>query len=165
MFVIGTEVVERHFKTHVGHKGIKATRTQYHAWLAIVGRAQWRTPEDVKASYPKASILKGSRVVFNIKGNDYRLIASVQYQAGVLAIRFFGTHAEGAQHGDGAASARSFPCAGRFAPSSFEEAAAPAFHQASGGLSLTAGASPRWNGSSIIRCLAAASVTGIADYH
>jgi mRNA interferase HigB len=94
MFVIGTEVVERHFKTHVGHKGIKATRTQYHAWLAIVGRAQWRTPEDVKASYPKASILKGSRVVFNIKGNDYRLIASVQYQAGVLAIRFFGTHAE-----------------------------------------------------------------------
>ena len=94
MFVIGAEVVERHFKTHVGHKGIKATRTQYHAWLAIVGRAQWRTPEDVKASYPKASILKGSRVVFNIEGNDYRLIASVQYQAGVLAIRFFGTHAE-----------------------------------------------------------------------
>jgi mRNA interferase HigB len=92
--VIGTEVVERHFKTHVGHKGIKATRTQYNAWLAIVGRAQWRTPEDVKASYPKASILKGSRVVFNIKGNDYRLIASVRYQVGVLAIRFFGTDAE-----------------------------------------------------------------------
>ena len=62
--------------------------------LKIVGHVQWRTPEDVKASYPKASILKRSRVVFNIKGNDYRLIASVQYQAGVLAIRFFGTHAE-----------------------------------------------------------------------
>jgi mRNA interferase HigB len=59
-----------------------------------VGRAQWRTPAEVKASYPKASILKGSRVVFNIKGNDYRLIASVQYQAGALAIRFFGTHSE-----------------------------------------------------------------------
>ena len=58
------------------------------------GRAQWRTPAEVKASYPKASILKGSRVVFNIKGNDYRLIASVQYQAGALAIRFFGTHSE-----------------------------------------------------------------------
>ena len=43
---------------------------------------------------PCHSILKGSRVVFNIKGNDYRLIASIQYQAGVLAIRFFGTHAE-----------------------------------------------------------------------
>ncbi len=91
---IGTEVVEGYFKAHAGHKGMNATRTQYYAWLAIVGRAQWRTPADVKASYPKASILKGSRVVFNIKGNDYRLIASVQYQAGALAIRFFGTHAE-----------------------------------------------------------------------
>jgi mRNA-degrading endonuclease HigB of HigAB toxin-antitoxin module len=48
----------------------------------------------VKASYPKASILKSGRVVFNVKGNDYRLIARVQYQAGVVAIRFFGTHAE-----------------------------------------------------------------------
>ena len=55
---------------------------QYYAWLAIVGRAQRRTPADVKASYPKASILKGGRAVFKIKGNDYRLIASVQYQAG-----------------------------------------------------------------------------------
>ena len=58
------------------------------------GRAQWRNPEDVKASHPRASILKGGRVVFNIKGNDYRLIAELQHQAGVLAIRFFCTHAE-----------------------------------------------------------------------
>jgi mRNA interferase HigB len=93
MFVIGTEVVERYFGMHAGHQGIKAARMQYYAWLAIAGHAQWRNPEDVKASYPKASILKGSRVVFNIKGNDYRLIANLQYRAGVLAIRFFGTHA------------------------------------------------------------------------
>jgi mRNA interferase HigB len=76
------------------HKGIKAARSQYEAWLDIVTRANWRNPEDIKASYPKASILKSSRVVFNIKGNDYRLVAAVQYRAGVLAIRFFGTHAE-----------------------------------------------------------------------
>jgi len=94
MFVIGTEVVERYVATHAGHKGIKAARMQFNAWLAMASRAQWRNPEDVKASYPKASILKGSRVVFNIKGNDYRLIAALQYRAGVLAIRFFGTHAE-----------------------------------------------------------------------
>ncbi len=43
------------------------------------------TPEDVKASYPKASILKGGRVVFNIKANDYRSVARIQYLAGVLA--------------------------------------------------------------------------------
>jgi mRNA interferase HigB len=59
-----------------------------------VSRARWRTPENVKASYPKACILKASRVVFNIKGNDYRLVAALQYRAGALAIRFFGTHAE-----------------------------------------------------------------------
>jgi mRNA interferase HigB len=94
MLVIGSEIVERHFRTHAGHKGTKAARSQYDAWLAIAENAHWRTPEDVKASYPKASILKGSRVVFNIKGNDYRLIAALQYRAGVLMIRFFGTHAE-----------------------------------------------------------------------
>lgn len=94
MIVIGTEVVEMYFDVRASHKGIKAARSQFNAWLDIVARAEWRTPEDVKASYPKASILKAGRVVFNIKGNDYRLIARLQYQAGVLAIRFFGTHAE-----------------------------------------------------------------------
>jgi mRNA interferase HigB len=94
MIVIGTGLVEGYLADHAGHKGIKAARSQYQAWLDIVGHAQWGNPEDVKASYPKASILKSSRVVFNIKGNDYRLVAALQYRAGVLAIRFFGTHAE-----------------------------------------------------------------------
>ena len=71
-----------------------AARSQYDAWLAIVAQARWRNPEEVKAAHPKASILKAGRVVFNIKGNDYRLVAAVQYQAGVLVIRFFGTHTE-----------------------------------------------------------------------
>jgi len=94
MIVIGTDVAERYFARRAGHKGIKAARSQYDAWLAIATRAEWRNPEHVKAAYPKASILKAGRVVFNIKGNDYRLIAAVQYRAGVLAIRFFGTHGE-----------------------------------------------------------------------
>src|SRR5262245_54257470 len=94
MIVIGTGVVERYLTDHAGHKGIKVARSQYEAWFEIVTRANWRNPEDVKASYPKASILKAGRVVFNIKGNDYRLVAAVQYRAGVLAIRFFGSHAE-----------------------------------------------------------------------
>jgi mRNA interferase HigB len=94
MIVMGTDAVESYFADHAGHRGIKAARSQYGAWLDIVTRAEWRNPEDVKASYPKASILKAGRVVFNIKGNDYRLIVRVQYQASVLMIRFFGTHAE-----------------------------------------------------------------------
>jgi mRNA interferase HigB len=94
MIVIGTDVVEMYLADHAGHKGIMAARAQYEAWLDIVTRANWRNPEHVKASYPKASILKAGRVVFNIKGNDYRLVAVVEYRAGVLAIRFFGSHAE-----------------------------------------------------------------------
>jgi mRNA interferase HigB len=66
----------------------------YDAWRAIAETAQWRTPEAVKTAHPKASILKGGRVVFNIKANDYRLIAVVQYAAGVMVIRFFGSHEE-----------------------------------------------------------------------
>jgi mRNA interferase HigB len=94
MIVIGRNIVEDYFAARAGHKGLKAARSQYDAWLRIAENAGWQTPEDVKRSHPKASILKGGRVVFNIKGNDFRLIALVQYQAGVLSIRFFGTHEE-----------------------------------------------------------------------
>ncbi len=94
MIVTGTDVVERYFAAHAGHKGIGVARKQYTAWLAIAQAANWKTPADVKASHPKASVLKGGRVVFNIKANDFRLIAVVQYGAGVLMIRFFGSHEE-----------------------------------------------------------------------
>jgi mRNA interferase HigB len=94
MIVIGTAVVESYLADHAGHKGIKAARSRYQAWLEIVTRADWRNPENVKASHPKASILKAGRVVFNIKGNEYRLVAAVQYPAGIIVIRFFGSHAE-----------------------------------------------------------------------
>ena len=63
MIVIGTDVVEGYLADHAGHKGIKAARSQYEAWLDIVTRANWRNPEDVKASYPKASILRQPRCV------------------------------------------------------------------------------------------------------
>jgi mRNA interferase HigB len=77
-----------------GHKGIKAARAQYDAWRAIAETAQWQTPDEVKKSHPKASILKGGRVVFNIKANDYRLVSLVDYKGRVVMIRFFGTHQE-----------------------------------------------------------------------
>jgi mRNA interferase HigB len=91
MIVIGTDIVERYFRERAGHKGIKAARSQYDAWRAIVESSQWRTPE-VKVAHPKVSILKGGRAVFNIKANDFRLIAVVQYAAGVVLIRFLGSH-------------------------------------------------------------------------
>jgi mRNA interferase HigB len=94
MIVIGTDLVESYFASRSGHRGIKAARAQYQAWRAIAESAQWKTPEDIKLAHPKVSILKGGRAVFNIKANDFRLIALVQYQEGVLMIRFFGSHEE-----------------------------------------------------------------------
>jgi len=87
MLVIGTDIVERYFAERSGHRGIDAARAQYRAWLAIAEASDWRTPQQVKRSHPKAR-----RVVFNIKANDYRLIAMVQYRDGVLMIRFIGSH-------------------------------------------------------------------------
>ena len=92
MIVIGIDTVERYFAAHAGHRGVSAARSQYDAWLAIAVRSQWRSPEDVKASHPRASILKGSRVVFNIKGNDYRLVVAIDFEKQITWIRFVGTH-------------------------------------------------------------------------
>jgi mRNA interferase HigB len=94
MIVIGTDIVEAYFESRAGHRGIKAARAQYETWLAIAGAVNWKTPEEVKKAHPKASVLKGGRVVFNIKANDFRLVALIQYVDGVLMIRFFGSHEE-----------------------------------------------------------------------
>ena len=63
-------------------------------WYDEVSRAQWSSPADIKAQYAHASILKGRRVVFNIKGNDFRLVAAVAYQTKLVFVKFVGTHAE-----------------------------------------------------------------------
>ena len=67
-------------------------RQPLQAWYADVKRAEWRSPADIKNVYRNASFLVDNRVVFNIKGNDYRLILVVQYAHGMVYIRFVGTH-------------------------------------------------------------------------
>lgn len=64
------------------------------AWFAEAKKVNWATPADIKALYRNASIIPGNRVVFNIKGNDYRLVVLVDYKYGKMFIRFIGTHAE-----------------------------------------------------------------------
>jgi len=56
--------------------------------------AQWANPADAKATFASASILRNGRAVFNISGNRYRLIAKIGYAAGIVDIRFFGSHTE-----------------------------------------------------------------------
>lgn len=63
-------------------------------WYAEASRAAWRTPADIKAMHRSASFLPNNRVVFNIKGNDYRLVVAVRYTQQLLFVRFIGTHAE-----------------------------------------------------------------------
>lgn len=64
------------------------------AWYREVEQEDWDTPAKVKAKYRSASIVGRSRVVFNIKGNDYRLVVRVLYAYRVVYVRFVGTHAE-----------------------------------------------------------------------
>jgi len=64
------------------------------AWIDEVKKAQWKTPQDIKDKYRSADFLSNNRVVFNIKGNDYRLIVAVAYRFQAVYIKFVGTHAE-----------------------------------------------------------------------
>lgn len=65
------------------------------AWHADAKQAYWKSPNDIKKSYRNASIVANNRVVFNIKGNDYhRLVVAINYDFGILYVRFAGTHKE-----------------------------------------------------------------------
>ena len=62
------------------------------AWLKEAEHAHWKTPADIKTRYRTADFLNNNRVVFNIKGNHYRLIAQIHYNTQIVYIRFIGTH-------------------------------------------------------------------------
>ena len=63
------------------------------AWYSEAISANWQSPQDIKRHYRNASFIGNNRVVFNIKGNDYRLIVAVAYRISVLYVKFIGTHA------------------------------------------------------------------------
>jgi len=64
------------------------------AWYAEARHAQWKVPQDILDHYRSADILPNNRVVFNIKGNQYRLVVKIHYNTGIVYIRFINTHAE-----------------------------------------------------------------------
>lgn len=70
------------------------TREPLFTWFAGVEKASGNGPDEIKARYPSASFLAGNRVVFNIKGNEYRVVVAVKYEFFAVYIRFIGTHAE-----------------------------------------------------------------------
>ncbi len=63
-------------------------------WFDVAEKTDWATPHDVKATYAHASILPNDRAVFNIKGNDFRLVTWINYPKQIIFVKFIGTHAE-----------------------------------------------------------------------
>lgn len=77
------------------YKKHKNSRLSLEIWYEEVESKTWKTPNQLKQEYRgNISILKNGRVVFNIKGNDYRLVAAINYENGWLFIKFIGTHQE-----------------------------------------------------------------------
>jgi len=64
------------------------------AWYREANTALWRTPDEIRQRFRTADFVPGNRVVFNIGGNKYRLVVAVRYQAGLIYVRFVGTHAQ-----------------------------------------------------------------------
>ena len=88
MRVIAISSLRRFWEKH------PAAEQPLKAWFDEASRASWTQPSDVKAQYRSASVLKNRRIVFNIKGNDYRLIVAIAYRLGIVYIKSIGTHAE-----------------------------------------------------------------------
>ena len=77
-----------------GGKAQKSVKSALDAWFHEVQSANWKTPADVTRSYANASIVGDDRVVFNIKGNAYRLVVAVDYRRHIVFIKWLGSHAE-----------------------------------------------------------------------
>ncbi len=88
MQLVNTPILEELKANHADARGA------LDAWRAEVEQAAWSTPQDIKDRHATASFLGGNRVIFNIKGNSYRLIVKVRFQNGIVMIEWGGTHAE-----------------------------------------------------------------------
>jgi mRNA interferase HigB len=86
--IISKKIVREFWEKHAD------SQQQLKSWFQETSTAEWKGPKDIKKVYPSASFLADNRVVFNIKGNTYRLIVKINYNYSMIWIRFVGTHAE-----------------------------------------------------------------------
>src|SRR5262245_43393608 len=75
-----------------GRKDQPAVKTALDAWFAEASRARWASSADIKRHYASASIVGADRVVFNIKGNAYRLVVAIDYEKAIVWIKWIGSH-------------------------------------------------------------------------
>ena len=87
------KVLGRDKLTKFSRKHAKA-KNALEAWFSEASEADWKTSHDIKNRYRSADFLADNRVIFNVKGNHYRLVVKVRYQNGIALIEWVGTHSE-----------------------------------------------------------------------
>ncbi|MFT3987467.1 type II toxin-antitoxin system HigB family toxin [Aestuariivirga sp.] len=92
MRIIARRTLREFVGQHQGRKDHSALKAALDAWFSEVSHSSWRSMADVKRLYATASIVSSDRIVFNIKGNDFRLITSVDIEKQIVWIKWIGTH-------------------------------------------------------------------------
>lgn len=92
--IVARSTLTRFIESLAGHREQRAVRAALEAWFHEVSQAEWSSSADVKKSYANASVLEAERVVFNIKGNDYRLVTAIDYRRKIVFIKWLGAHAD-----------------------------------------------------------------------
>jgi mRNA interferase HigB len=94
MRIIARRTLRQFVEKRVGQKDHRALKAALDAWFDEVSKAQWTGSADVKNLYRTASIITAERIVFNIKGNAYRLVVSVDFEKAIVWIKWIGSHKE-----------------------------------------------------------------------
>jgi mRNA interferase HigB len=92
MRIIARRTLREFVERQRGYKGHAALKAAVDAWFDEAKKAQWSGMADVKRSYATASVISADRIVFNIKGNDYRLVAAIDFEKSIVWIKWIGTH-------------------------------------------------------------------------
>src|SRR5579872_3699643 len=92
MRIIARRTLRQFVETRRGHKDYKALKATLDAWFDEARKARWTSTADVKRHYATASIVSADRIVFNVKGNDYRLVVAVDFEKAILWFKWIGTH-------------------------------------------------------------------------
>lgn len=92
MRIIARSTLRAFVDSLAAQKDQPAVKTALDAWFAEVQKAQWRNSMDIKRSYATASVVSADRVVFNIKGNAYRLVVAIDFDKSIVWIKWLGSH-------------------------------------------------------------------------
>jgi len=94
MRIIARRTLREYSESRAKHKDGKALKAALDAWFEEAHRARWKSMAEIKRQYRNASVVTSDRVVFNVKGNDYRLVVAVDFEKGILWIKWVGTHSD-----------------------------------------------------------------------